>query len=61
MDVCILQGRSISPEMPGICSKCCLYLNTCLPTILNGFLVGTECSEDDNYCNWCPYYEICGK
>ncbi len=59
MDVCILQGRRITPEMPGACSKCSLYLNTCSPVIENGFLVGAEC--DNDYCSDCPYYEECGR
>ena len=59
MEVCILQGQRITPEMPGACSKCNLYLSTCLPMILNGFLVGAEC--DDDYCCNCPHYEECGK
>ena len=48
MDVCILQGKSITPEMPGACNRCGLYLNTCSPIIENGFLVGAECDYD--YC-----------
>lgn len=61
MEVCILQGRRIAPEMPGVCHRCCLYLNTCMPSIDNGYLVGTECADNDNYCDWCPYYEDCGR
>lgn len=59
MEVCILQGQSITPEMPGNCPKCKLYLNTCIPIINNGYLTGSEC--DDDYCQYCPYYEACGK
>lgn len=59
MEVCILQGQRITPEMPGACSRCSLYLSTCLPMILNGFLVGAECDYD--YCCDCPHYEECGK
>lgn len=58
MEVCILQGRGITPEMPGACSRCSLYLNTCLPSVKNGYLVGSECDYD--YCCDCPYYEACG-
>ena len=46
MDVCILQGKSVTPKMPGACSRCGLYLNTCSPIIENGFLVGAECDYD---------------
>lgn len=59
--MCLLDGMPISPEMPGVCHKCCLYLSTCLPIIKEGILVGTECSDNDNYCEWCPNYESCGK
>ena len=31
-----LTGKSITPEMPGACNRCGLYLNTCLQS-LNGF------------------------
>ena len=47
MEVCILQGKSITPEMPGACSRCGLYLNTCSPIIENGFLVGAELSDGE--------------
>lgn len=56
---CMLQGQSITPDMPGICRECTLYLNSCLPVVDNGFLVGAEC--DDSYCEFCPNYEWCGK
>lgn len=59
METCILQGKTITPEMTGACSACELYLNTCLPIIKNGFLVGAEC--DIFYCCYCSYYEECGK
>lgn len=59
MEVCILQGHSITPEMPGICHECGLYLNTCVPVIENGYLTGSECDED--YCQNCPHYEECGR
>lgn len=59
METCILQGQSVTPEMPGYCYKCYLYLNTCSPIIENGYLTGAEC--DENYCEYCPYYEVCGK
>ena len=59
MEVCILQGQSITPEMPGVCSRCSLYLNTCSPIIENGFLVGAECAYD--YCCDCSYFDVCGR
>lgn len=59
--MCLLEGKSVTPEMAGVCHKCCLYLNTCKPSISEGLLVGTECSDNDNYCEFCPNYEICGK
>ena len=59
--MCLFDGKPISPEMPGVCYKCCLYLSTCLPIIKEGILVGTECSDNENYCEWCPNYESCGK
>lgn len=60
MDVCILQGQVVTPDMPCYCTReCSLYLNTCMPIVQNGFLVGAEC--DESYCETCPYYEECGK
>ena len=59
MEVCILQGKSITPEMPGACSECVLYLNTCCPVVDNGYLTGAECDYD--YCSDCPYSEECGQ
>lgn len=59
MEVCILQGQKVTPEMPGICSRCSLYLNTCSPIIENGFLVGAECDYD--YCCDCSYFDVCGR
>lgn len=58
MEVCILQGKRVTPEMPGICSECCLYLGTCLPIIQGGYITGAEC--DESYCEYCPVYEDCG-
>lgn len=55
---CYYQGQGITPEMPGCCSECVLFLNTCLPFINNGFVVG-ECDLD--YCLDCPYYYDCDK
>ena len=59
MEVCILQGKSITPEMPGVCNRCSLYLNTCCPVVDNGYLTGAECDYD--YCQDCPCYEECGR
>lgn len=58
MEVCILQGRQITPEMPGACSSCELYMETCSPIIMNGFLTGSECDYD--FCCDCPYIDECG-
>lgn len=55
--MCLLQGRSITPELAGVCFKCCLYLSTCKPIIDHGFLFG-ECDYD--YCCECPYIDECG-
>lgn len=46
MEVCILQGQKVTPEMPGICGTCTLYLNTCLPQIEYSYISGAEC----DYC-----------
>lgn len=56
---CILQGCPVTPEMPGICVGCGLYLGTCLPVIWNGWLSGAECDED--YCQFCSHYKECGR
>ena len=58
MSLCIYEGRSVSPEMPGYCHKCSLYLNTCALVIHGGFLTGAECDTD--YCEYCPSYGDCG-
>lgn len=54
---CIYEGQPVSPDMPGCCNRCVLYLETCLPIIRNGFLVGAEC--DMEYCEYCPAYGGC--
>lgn len=54
--MCLLQGKDVTPEMPGICWQCLLYLSTCSPIVDQGFLYG-ECDED--YCCYCPIYEEC--
>ena len=59
MEVCVLQGRAIDPETCSVCKECTLYLTTCNPVIRDGFLVGAECDFD--YCQYCPYYEMCGR
>lgn len=58
MENCLLQGQHITPEMPGACARCNLYLNTCIPIVQYGFLTGSEC--DDSYCCDCPLIEECG-
>ncbi len=59
MENCLLQGRFVTPEMPGVCVKCALYLNTCLPVIEGGgYLSNAEC--DMVYCEFCQFYEQCG-
>lgn len=57
MEHCLLQGMPVTPEMPGACARCSLYLNTCMPVVQYGFLAG-ECDSD--YCCDCPLYEECG-
>ena len=60
--MCLLEGRMITPEMSGICYRCCLFLHTCIPCIgSEGILIGTECNNMENYCEFCENYEICGK
>ena len=57
--MCLLEGKVITPEMPGHCSESCsLYLSVCVPVIESGMLSGCECCGDD-YCNECPVYEDC--
>ena len=58
MSLCTYEGRAVTPEMPGYCYKCSLYLNTCAPVIHNGYLTGAECDMD--YCECCPVYSDCG-
>lgn len=58
MGCCLLQGKSVTPGMPGVCAGCILYLETCKPVIENGYLSGAECDMD--YCEFCPLYEECG-
>lgn len=60
MAICLLEGARVTPEMPSLCHKCCLYLSTCMPVIEDGYLMGIEC-DNDNYCEFCVNYEICGK
>ena len=58
--MCLLEGKALSPEMPGHCTESCsLYLSVCVPIIENGMLSGCECVGDD-YCMECPLYEECG-
>ncbi len=39
------------------CTSCPLYLETCIPTIYEGYTVGSEC--DLCICDYCPYTD-CG-
>jgi len=55
--MCLIQGKSVSPEIAGTCNRCSLYLNTCMPVVDHGYLFG-EC--DNDFCCECPYYEDCG-
>ena len=57
MSQCFYEGMLLTPEMPGRCSRCGLYLNTCAPIIRSGFLTGAEC--DVNYCEFCDAYSYC--
>ena len=59
--MCLLEGQSLRPELPGHCTeKCTLYLSECVPIVSDGLLDGCECAGD-SYCLECPYYEECGK
>ena len=54
--MCLLEGQSLRPELPGHCTeKCSLYLSVCVPIVSEGLLDGCECSGD-SYCEECPYY-----
>ena len=55
---CLMQGRSVSPEIAGTCNNCSLYLNSCMPVVDHGFLFG-EC--DNDYCCECPVYDDCSS
>ena len=58
--MCLLEGQSLRPELPGHCTeKCSLYLSVCVPIVFDGLLDGCECSGD-SYCEECPYYDECG-
>ncbi|MCB5288287.1 MAG: hypothetical protein LHW64_10880 [Candidatus Cloacimonetes bacterium] len=37
MNDCILEGQSVTPDLPGICQECSLYLSTCKPYISKAF------------------------
>lgn len=56
---CKMQGCPVTPEMPGVCAGCLLYLDTCLPVIQDGWLSGAECDAD--YCQYCPHFGECGR
>ena len=54
---CLLDGMRVSPEMGGPCGMCGIYLETCLPMIKGGYLVGAEC--DIYFCEGCFLYREC--
>lgn len=60
--MCLLEGQSLRPELPGHCTEyCALYLSTCIPVIRDGMLDACECRNGDSYCGECPFYCECGK
>ena len=58
MNLCVFEGQSVTPEMPGYCRTCSMYLNTCIPVINAGYCAGSEC--DMYYCECCQRYDECG-
>ena len=56
--MCLMQDKAVTPEIAGVCAKCCLYLSTFMPVVQYGYLFG-EC--DNDYCCECPYIEDCGS
>ena len=56
--MCLMKGKTLSPEIAGTCNFCTLYLNTCIPVVENNGLVFGECDEID-YCMECVVYEDC--
>ncbi len=56
--MCVFEGMPVTAEMAGMCQGCELYLETCAPVIMDGYLAGAEC--DQYYCEFCPHYDECG-
>ena len=56
--MCLMEGKTLSPEVAGTCNLCSLYLNTCLPIVTNNGWVFGECDNID-YCMECVVYEEC--
>jgi len=54
--MCLMDGKSVTPEMDCYCRRCSLYLETCKPIVFNGFIFG-ECDRD--FCDECQSYEKC--
>ena len=52
--MCMMNYKAVS-EYNSPCSSCPEYLNSCMPVVVNGFLI--EC--DLCYCEWCSYYDDC--
>lgn len=53
--MCRFQGKPVG-EYCSCCQECPLYLNTCVPIVIGGF-VSAEC--DFNFCDYCPCYGEC--
>lgn len=52
--MCIMNNQPVN-EYNSPCGSCPEYLNSCMPVIVNGFLI--EC--DLCYCEWCSCYDDC--
>lgn len=39
------------------CGRCTLFMETCNPIIINGYVCGGECDYD--YCPYCGFYDDC--
>ena len=52
--MCMKNNQPIN-EYNSPCGSCPEYLNSCMPVVINGFLI--EC--DLCYCEWCSCYEDC--
>lgn len=56
--MCLMAGRTLTPEIASTCNRCALYLCTCLPIVTDTGLVAGEC-DDIDYCMECVVYEDC--